>query len=137
MRGQLTIRKWRIILMLGLIAVIAPPLGLSCDGAEKGTEQMWKVYLVSYDLRVKPKPHYTGLYAQLKRSPGWFPLLESSWLIATAETADQLRTRIGRHLYVNDYTFITEITDNFSGWLPQKAWAWIYQVVPAYRRLRA
>ena len=96
---------------------------------------MIKVYMVSYDVKVKPKPHYTGLIA-LKKSPGWLHLLESLWMVHTSETAESLRMHLGKQIYTNDHIFVNEVNQNFSGWLPERTWQWIYGHVPSLSRQR-
>lgn len=85
------------------------------------------LYIVSYDLK-KPGKDYKGLYEELKKSPKWWHYLESTWLIHTNETADQLFDRLRSHIDENDYVLVTEVTRNRSGWLPRKAWDWFGEI---------
>ncbi|SEK17584.1 hypothetical protein [Parapedobacter koreensis] len=82
------------------------------------------VYIVSYDLN-KGGQDYEGLYKELKNSPSWWHYLDSTWLISTSETAEQLYARIGKHIDKNDYALTIEVRRNYEGWLPKKAWEWI------------
>jgi hypothetical protein len=88
-------------------------------------------FSVNYDLRAKAKPDYSGLLEELKRSPGWWHYLESTWLIATNETAQQLWERIRPHVHQSDSVLIIEVRDYVQGWLPKEAWDWIQANVPA------
>lgn len=90
---------------------------------------MSKVYVVSYDLN-KSGQDYKGLYEELKKSSSWWHFLDSTWLIYTSETADQLYTRIGSHIDKNDYALVIEVKRNYQGWLPEDAWKWIREHVP-------
>ena len=87
------------------------------------------VYLVSYDLR-HPGRDYTGLYSELQRSPvGWWHYLESTGLISTTETLDELLFHIRPHIDDNDSLLVIEVMRNYQGWLLQEAWDWIGQQV--------
>jgi hypothetical protein len=92
-----------------------------------------RVYSVSYDLRVKTNPKYKALAEELQRSAGWFHLLESTWLVATNETARELWLRLASNLHSTDFIFVAEVKKtNYSGWLVPAAWKWIQEVFPAY-----
>jgi hypothetical protein len=95
---------------------------------------MYRVYAVNYDLRVYGTPNYADLEAELKRSPNWWHYLQSTWLIATDETATELWNRIAPHVRKIDSVLIIEVCQNVSGWLPQKAWEWIRANVPGWVR---
>lgn len=86
------------------------------------------VYCVSYDLN-KAGQNYNALYSELKKSPGYCHPLDSTWLVWTSESAQQLSDRLRSHLDNNDYLLVIRVTDDFSGWLPQSTWEWIYQHV--------
>jgi hypothetical protein len=89
-----------------------------------------KAFAVSYDLRGKAKPDYSGLIEELKRSPLWWHYLESTWLIATDETPQQIWQRLAPHVHTNDGVLIIEVRDNAWGWLKKEAWDWIRANVP-------
>ena len=89
------------------------------------------LYIVTYDLR-KPGKDYKGLYEQLKNSPRWWHYLDSTWLIATQETANQLYNRLRQCLDVGDHILVIEAGRNIQGWLPEKAWEWIKQEIPGW-----
>lgn len=86
------------------------------------------VYCVSYDLN-KAGQNYNALYEELKKSPGWCHPLDSTWLISTHETADQLSNRIRAHLDNNDSLLVIKVIHPYAGWLPEKTWEWINQHV--------
>ncbi|GAA4168017.1 SinR family protein [Sphingobacterium ginsenosidimutans] len=89
---------------------------------------MSKVYVVSYDLN-KSGQDYEGLYGELKKSPAYWHYLDSTWLIYTSESANELYDRIGGHIDRNDLALVIEVRRNYQGWLPEKAWEWIRQHV--------
>lgn len=82
-----------------------------------------RVYIVSYELR--KKKNYTGLHEQLKASEGWWHYLDSTWLIATQEDANQLYNRLAPHLDREDSILIIQAATDMQGWLPKEAWDWI------------
>lgn len=91
---------------------------------------MSKAYSITYDLRT-PGRNYNQLYEAIKGSPRWWHFLESTWLIITDETAQQVWQRIGSQIDKNDFMLIIEVRNNKEGWLPKDAWDWINQHVPS------
>jgi hypothetical protein len=91
---------------------------------------MNKAYAINYDLKA-PGRDYSGLYEEIKKSLGWWHYLESTWIIVTSETPDQIWNRLEPHIDKNDYLLIIEVRDNVQGWLPKDAWGWIYENVPS------
>lgn len=90
---------------------------------------MKKGFCISYDLK-KPGKDYAGLYVAIKRSSHWWHYLDSTWLVCTSETPDQIWARLEKHVDKTDRVLIIEIRDNCQGWLPQDAWDWIHEKVP-------
>lgn len=103
---------------------------LTATGPRRDAVSSMNVYIVSYDLN-RAGQNYAGLYAELKKTT-WWHYLDSSWLIATNETADQLWNRLSRHCDQNDRVLVIKVQSgitNRSGWLPKDAWDWIAQHV--------
>jgi len=86
------------------------------------------VYCVSYDLN-KPGQNYEGLYKELKNSPSWWHYLDSTWLIHTSETADQLSARLLNHIDQSDRLLAIKVVRAYQGWLTEDAWVWIREHV--------
>lgn len=82
------------------------------------------VYCVSYDLN-QAGQNYNALYDELKKSPGWCHPLDSTWLISTRETAQQLSDRLRKHLDNNDTLLVIGVTKEYAGWLTQDTWDWM------------
>lgn len=82
------------------------------------------VYVVSYDLR-KPGQDYEGLFDVLQASPSWWHYLESTWLIATSENANELYNRLRIYLDQGDSILIIQAGTDMQGWLPKEAWEWV------------
>lgn len=92
---------------------------------------MSKAYSITYDLKV-PGRDYSGLYKAIKASQKWWHYLDSTWLIVTSETAEEIWNRLASHIDKNDYLLIIEVKNNVQGWLPKDAWNWIREYVPNY-----
>ncbi|WP_205882415.1 hypothetical protein [Limnobacter profundi] len=86
------------------------------------------VYCVSYDLN-KTGQNYSALYEELKRSSSWWHYLDSTWLIYTLETADQLSERLLKHTDQNDRLLVIKVVKAYQGWLSEEAWKWIREHV--------
>lgn len=82
------------------------------------------VYCVSYDLN-KTGQNYSALHEELKKSSSWWHHLDSTWLIYTAETAEQLSARLLKHLDKNDRLLVIKVVRAYQGWLNEEAWKWI------------
>lgn len=66
------------------------------------------VYCVSYDLN-KAGQNYNPLYEELKSSPSYWHYLDSTWLISTSETAEQLSARIRTNIDDNDNLLVIKV----------------------------
>lgn len=51
------------------------------------------VYLVTYDLK-QPGQDYSGVHEAIKSCGAWWHFLESTWLVDTHLTADQISTKV-------------------------------------------
>ncbi len=87
---------------------------------------MQKVYIVTYDLS-KPGQDYSGLAQQIKACGGWRHVLESTWIVATDMTAQQLHSKLKDCVDRNDKMLIIEVTDNYHGQLNIKDWDWLHR----------
>lgn len=88
---------------------------------------MVKFYIVSYDLKV-PGRDYTSLYDAIKSYGEWQHPLESTWILYTADSADQISSNLrseGR-MDNSDLLFVCELKiENRQGWLDKNVWTWI------------
>ncbi|HLR00022.1 MAG TPA: hypothetical protein VK102_06560 [Sphingobacterium sp.] len=82
-----------------------------------------KVYSISYDLST-PGTDYDALYEAIKQYR-WAHYLESTWWVATNDSANQIFNNIQPHIDDNDRILVIELKDNKAGWLPQEAWDWL------------
>lgn len=81
-------------------------------------------YCVSYDLN-KTGQNYNALYEELKKSPNWCHPLDSTWLIVTSESPQELANRLRKHMDDNDGLLVIRVTSDHAGWLSQEVWDWI------------
>lgn len=87
-------------------------------------------YCISYDLR-QPDKDYSGLYDAIKQYPKWWHYLESTWLVATTESPNDIWSRLNPHIDTDDFLLIIEVRNNVQGWLPEEAWEWIHNNIPS------
>ena len=82
------------------------------------------VFSISYDLN-KPGQDYKGLYEAIKSCGEWWHYLDSTWLVSTNLTADDIWGKLQPYVDENDRVLIVRATRPKQGWLPKKAWSWI------------
>jgi hypothetical protein len=87
-----------------------------------------KLYIVSYALQ--KNKNYTGLFEQLKASPAWWHYLDSTWLIATYLSANELCERLTPHLAQGDRILIIKAGAEGAALLPEDAVEWIRRILP-------
>jgi hypothetical protein len=81
--------------------------------------------LVTYDLTGASSDDYKDLFGELKKCKGWWHYLESSWIVSTDQTADELWDRLEPHVKTRDHVLVVRIDgQDRQGWLPKKAWEW-------------
>lgn len=90
---------------------------------------MFKVFAICYTLKV-PLHNYGPLYEAIKQSPKWWHFLETTWLVYTSESSEQIMNRLTPHIVSGDFLLIIEVRKNSNGWLPKEAWEWINQHAP-------
>lgn len=84
------------------------------------------VLIITYDLDGKNKD-YAPLFEAIKEtSDKWWHYITDAWLVHTQLTAKEFFDALLPHIdEKKDFIFVAEITKNYSGWLPEKAWEWI------------
>ncbi len=85
------------------------------------------VYMITYDLNQKGQQYENVIAAIKEASSGvWCSFWKSSYLIkSNLPTADEVFNRIKPYLDANDTLFVTEITDNYQGWLSDAQWTFV------------
>ena len=86
-------------------------------------------FSISYDLS-KPGRDYSGLHEAIKSFGGWWHYLDSTWIVITNESPQQIWNQLSNHIDKNDSLLVIEVLDNVQGWLPKDAWDWIHENVP-------
>ena len=88
---------------------------------------MGKIFAIICDL--KSKSHdYSCLFNQLTKS-NWCHYIQSTWLIETDDTVEQIWNRIEYTIDRKDFVLIIEVHKNYRGQLPADAWNWINERV--------
>lgn len=84
-----------------------------------------KKYLITYSLKT-PNWNYTGFFSALQSIGPWWHYLDTTWIIKSNLTAQQIHAVLAPHLSRNDLMLVVEIVPgNRFGWLPPDAWTWI------------
>ena len=86
-------------------------------------------YSITYDLKA-PGRNYDSLYEAIKQCGKWWHYLESTWIVITNETSQQIWNRLSSHIDKNDSILIIEVRRNRYGLLPKDAWQWIDENIP-------
>ena len=82
------------------------------------------ILLVTYDLK-GPSSRYAPLYDFLKSQRSWSHYLTSTWLISTAQSPQQIADGIKPFVEEGDFYIVVRFTNEYWGWLPKDAWAWV------------
>ena len=86
-----------------------------------------KVYQISYDLR--KQRDYDALYERIKSYGTWCHVLESSWAVATNQSAAQVRDHLSQVLDQDDGLLVARLqgeaawvglSNKLSSWLKQQ-----------------
>ncbi len=83
------------------------------------------LYLISCDLK-KTGKNYSRLYEAIKKFGNWCHYLESTWIIETEDSADEIWEELEPYVdEEDDRVLVIEAGEDMQGWLPDKAWDWI------------
>ena len=85
------------------------------------------VYLVSYKIGKKnlETRDYGDLVKTLETYDDACRIFDNQWFVCSEGTADDIHEDLTQYLYNNDYIFITEMGDNYRGWLPERVVDWL------------
>lgn len=81
---------------------------------------MSKAYLITHDCKENK-----NLDEEIKNSLKWWHYIESTWIIITDETANEIWNRLENKINNDDNLLIIDIGNSYQGWLTSKAWDWI------------
>ena len=88
---------------------------------------MHKIYVISYDLK-RPGHDYDTLYQTIKSLGEWQHPLESTWLVYTGLSADEICStlRADGRMDENDLLLVCPLDQkDREGWLARTVWDWI------------
>lgn len=85
---------------------------------------MANVYCISYDLN-RAGQDYSGLYQKIKECGTWWHYLDSTWLLSSSKTAQQIYNHVKGSIDNNDRILIIKVTNEYQGYLTKEAWEWI------------
>lgn len=84
-----------------------------------------KKYLITYDLN-KPGKDYSSLYNSIKSLGPWWHYLDSTWIIKSEMSANDISRRLVPSIDSADRLLVVKIDEADSqGWLTPDAWKWI------------
>lgn len=87
-------------------------------------------FCISYDLN-SPGKNYNSLYTAIKALGDYRHDLDSTWLVNTSLSANQVYEKLKPSIDKNDRLLIIEIRDYRSGYMPKDTWQWIDENVPS------
>lgn len=86
-----------------------------------------RFYVISYDLKILGRD-YTSLYDAIKSYDDWQHPLESTWILYTTESANDIsaKLRADGRMDNSDLLFVCALDINDrQGWLDKSVWNWI------------
>lgn len=88
--------------------------------------QTERKYIVAYDLNA-PGQNYKKMTEALEAyGTNQKKILETTWLLKTRKSAQEIYDDLTRNLDSNDYIIVIEVVpSNKQGWLPKAAWEWL------------
>lgn len=83
------------------------------------------VYLITYDINTAVK-NYDDLYTAIKGISGDFQHpLESTWLVSTNESIENLYNMLRPLITDKDRLLILRMNNRYYGWLSKNVWDWL------------
>jgi hypothetical protein len=72
-----------------------------------------KTILISYDLQA-PGKNYSELIRNLTNYEYWARVLESTWLVKTNYSTEEIKDQVSKHTDPNDRLFIVDVSGNYA-----------------------
>lgn len=84
------------------------------------------IYVITYK-RPGLLRNDTDLIREIKNlGPGWAQAMDSTWIVATELSAQQIVDRLLPYMDGEDDGFlVNELSTQYDGWLPMDIWDWI------------
>lgn len=81
--------------------------------------------LITYDLN-SPGQKYEGLHQAIKAQGAWWKDLESTWLVVTSRSPQEVFNALKPFIDGTDRAIVVDIAgQNYAGWLTDEAWTWL------------
>lgn len=85
---------------------------------------MANVYCISYDLNQQGQA-YSTLYEKIKECEAYLHCLDSTWLVTSHKTAQQIYDHLKGAIDSNDHFLVIKVNNEYQGWLPDYACQWL------------
>ena len=72
--------------------------------------------LIAYDLN-GPGQNYDNLIDGIKKLGAWWHHLDSTWLVKTAKSAEQVRDELKQHIDSDDELLVVNVTGDARAWV--------------------
>ncbi|MCP3810080.1 hypothetical protein NLX78_22935 [Paenibacillus sp. Lou8.1] len=82
------------------------------------------VFVVSYDLN-KAGKDYAGLYSAIKSCGPWMHKLDSTWLISTQKSAEEVYNILAPHIDSDDKVLVIKADKNWHAKLDTESYDWL------------
>ncbi|MCA8349177.1 hypothetical protein [Burkholderia cepacia] len=90
------------------------------------------VYFIGYDLTRKQFQNYENLIDAIKAYGVYWGNLDSTWLIETGQSSDQIRDNLRRHIHSDDRLLVVRVQHDaaWCGSFGAKASDWLKTTLP-------
>ena len=85
------------------------------------------IYLVAYQIDEDnmENQNYDDFAEALEEYDGYCQIFDNLWFVCSDGSADDVHEDLVQHLYDGDYILITEMGDDYRGFLPESAVDWL------------
>ena len=85
------------------------------------------VYLVAYQIDEDNMENqdYDDFVDALQEYDGYCQIFDNLWFVCSDDSADDVHEDLVQHLYDGDFILITEMGDDYRGFLPESAVDWL------------
>ena len=85
------------------------------------------VYLVAFQIDEDnmENQNYDDFAEALEEYDGYCQIFDNLWFVCSDGSADDVHEDLVQHLYDGDYILITEMGDDYRGFLPESAVDWL------------
>ncbi|MBQ4404749.1 MAG: hypothetical protein IKN16_10340 [Selenomonadaceae bacterium] len=85
------------------------------------------IYLVAYQIDEDnlENQNYDDFLEALEEYDGYCQIFDNLWFVCSEGSADDVHEDLVQHLYDGDFILITEMGDDYRGFLPESAVDWL------------